>query len=225
MLIVKGVDVGYKKKCLISDVNFMIKSSEIVLIEGANGSGKSTLLNTLYRLMPFYSLKDTDAGGVFYNNEKINNYPPSKFLRMGYMYMPQKNGLFEDLSVKNNINVSAFHFEDYDNKKKRMREVFENVKYLKNIENRKVRNLSGGEKKLVVLGMVLMNVPKLLLLDEPLAGLSDENALFYMNVLQNLKMNGTAIIIVEHRLKISVKFSDHIYSIESGKLNIVNSKL
>lgn len=117
------------------------------------------------------------------------------------MYIPQKNELYEDLSVTENIKFSLLHLNHKADAQNRLEEVYTMLPVLKSKHKQTADRLSGGERKLLSLAMVLANKPKILLYDEPLAGLSSQNIETVLRWLNHLKQNGTTLVLIEHRIK------------------------
>ena len=117
------------------------------------------------------------------------------------MYIPQKGELYEDMSVRDNLYCSLLHLRGRSEIDQRMEEVLEQMPLLKNRSKQTVGRLSGGERKMLSLGMVIANRPRLLFYDEPLAGLSEDNTEQVLSYIQNLRTQGTSIVLIEHRIR------------------------
>ena len=227
---IEHINTGYGKKQVLFDVSLDIEQGNTLLIVGANGSGKSTLFKSIYGILPLWN------GKITYKNEVLHETTPnlkftthnSKLLPKGIMYIPQKNELFDDLSVYENLELSLLHKKDKQNTRQKIDEVLEKLPVLRDKLKKNINTLSGGEKKFVSLGMVLLNKPDLLLYDEPLAGLANENIDTVVDTLQQIKQNGTTLVIIEHRVKEVFPIADKIIGFKLGKvymenLNILNN--
>ena len=106
MLKVENLSTGYGKKQILFDVSLEVKQGEIVLLAGSNGSGKSTLLKAIYGMLPMW-----DNGGISFAGENILHKPTAALLKKGLLYIPQKNNLFEDLTVKENLEMAGLTLE------------------------------------------------------------------------------------------------------------------
>ena len=102
MLKVENISTGYGKKQVLFDVSFEVKRGEIVLLAGSNGSGKSTLLNAIYGILPQWNM-----GQIFFDGENITGKPTATLLKKGLLYISQKNNLFEDLTVEDNLQMAG----------------------------------------------------------------------------------------------------------------------
>jgi ABC-type branched-subunit amino acid transport system ATPase component len=195
MLIVENISSGYENKKKIFDISFSIGDNEIVLLTGNNGSGKTTVLKTIYGLLP----KMNKEAKVIFDSEDITWLITSEMVKKGIVFVPQKNSYFESLTVYENLIVSG-STGLYSNEeiKENIQQAYE-LPYLRDLRNRTPFNLSGGERQLLALGNALMHKPKLILLDEPFAGLDQINTEVIKNELQRLKLKGIAMLIVEHK--------------------------
>ena len=207
MLEVKNISSGYGKKQVLYDVSLQVNKGEVVLLTGGNGSGKTTLLKCIYNLLPLWS------GEVWFEGERIDGLKPSDLIRKGIVYIPQKDFYFENLTVEENLQISG-NILPKNTLKERISEVYE-LTGLEKLKKRKPFNLSGGEKKLLAFGMALIHKPKVILFDEPLAGLSGENTEKILNLLYKQKTSGIGILVIEHSNKI---FPDKLFHLNLGVL-------
>lgn len=159
------ISAGYNKKQVLFDISLEIEEGESLLLVGSNGSGKSTLFKVIYGLLDIWE------GFIKLENEEIHNTkrktPTSKLISKGLMYIPQKNELYEDLNVSENIMLSLLHLNDKTEIQNRIEEVFIKLPFLKEKAKQTADRLSGGERKLLSLGMALVNKPIFLFYDEP----------------------------------------------------------
>ncbi len=218
MLDVRHIDSGYGNKQVLFDVSLDVEEGEVVLLIGSNGSGKSTLLKVVYGLTSVWSGSVVYDGSTLQSKEKAS--PTHKLIKRGIQYVPQKNELFDDASVKENLQYSLLHLNNRKEAGKRVDEVLEAIPTLKSLLTQRVAKLSGGERKILALGMVMANRPKLLLYDEPLAGLSEDNIPIVLDLLGKLRKVGTTMLIVEHHVMEMMAFADKTYGIRLGKLSV-----
>lgn len=221
ILKVTNIDTGYGKKQVLYDVSLEVQKGETLLIVGSNGSGKSTLLKAIYGLL------DVWKGTVEFENSLLHkeNYKTAThtLLDKGIMYVPQKDALFDDMSVEENILSSLLHLKDNREIKKRTNQVLAEMTHLQKRRGQLAGKLSGGERKLLSLAMVSANRPRLLLYDEPLAGVSEENVPMVMHWLKEVQKDCT-MVIVEHRVKELMDFADNIIGLKLGHLYTENLK-
>jgi len=212
ILSVKHINTGYDKKQILFDIDFNIKQGECLLLIGSNGSGKSTLFKAIYRNLDLWNKN----GKIAFDNEDVTKLTTNQLINKGIMYIPQNENFFEDLTVKENFELSVLHFNDKINIDKKIKNVLDQIPILKNKLYQDLNSLSGGERKLVSLGMVLLNEPKLLLFDEPLSGLSTENVKLLVKYLGNIKETGTTLMLIEHKIKELLTLADQIIGLKLG---------
>lgn len=192
MLEVKNISSGYGKKQVLYDVSLQVSKGEVVLLTGGNGSGKSTLLKCIYNLLPCWT------GEIFFEGDKINKLKPSDLIKRGIVYIPQKDFYFENLTVEENLQISGNSLPK-SKLKERTVEVYE-LTGLSKFRKRKPFDLSGGERKILAFGMGLIHKPKLLLFDEPFAGVDAKNAVVLLNLFKETIIKpDNGVIIVEHK--------------------------
>jgi branched-chain amino acid transport system ATP-binding protein len=227
LLELKNVNSGYNKRQVLFDVSFEVAAGNITLLIGANGSGKSTVLKTIYGLLdpgPAHYRKaqsGVDEKITFDGNDILHS-SPSKLLSLGLMYVPQRDYCFDNLTVQENMQISRRALKDRSLFKGRYDQVLELLPTLKTIPNCLAMKLSGGERQVLALGMALVHRPKLLMLDEPLAGLSPKSINEVSGVLKNLNQtHGVTFLIVEQNLADGLKIASGLIGLRLGQ--VVNS--
>lgn len=213
MLKVENISTGYGKKQVLFDVSFEVEQGEIALLIGSNGSGKSTLLRAIFGLNKIWN------GSVFFENEDITNAPSNTLLKKGLMYIPQKNNVFDQLTVKENLDISGLSLNDKKLYKIRFNEVMTIFPVLQPFLNRTPMKISGGERQQLVLAMALIHQPKFLLLDEPYTGLSPKAIEQISSIITLInRENSTTILMVEHRIKEALPFANRYIGLKLGKI-------
>lgn len=214
MLKLENVSTGYGKRQVLYDVSFEINKGEIILLIGANGSGKSTVLKYIYGLLPTF--KD-GSGKVIFDNEDVTGINPSEFIKKGLIYIPQKNNMFDNLTVKDNLEVAGLALLDKRLFQERYDEVLSIFPVLKDLLKRLPMKLSGGERQILAFGMAMLHKPKMILTDEPFAGLSHRNIDIIKYQVQKLnKEFDTTFLIVEHKVKESYGIAHRIIGLKMG---------
>ncbi len=192
MLLVSNISSGYGKKQVLYDVSLQVNKGEVVLLTGGNGSGKSTLLKCIYNLLPCWT------GEIFFEDEKINGLKSSDLIKKGIVYIPQKDFCFENLTVEENLQISGNTLSKLV-LKERIEETLE-LTGLSKLKKRKPFDLSGGEQKILAFGMGLIHKPKLLLFDEPFAGVDEKNSVTLHRLFKETIINpDNRVLIVEHK--------------------------
>jgi branched-chain amino acid transport system ATP-binding protein len=223
LLELKHINAGYDKKQVLFDISFGVSQGQVVLLIGSNGAGKSTILKTVYGLIRPMRTHAEDGEGetssqIFFNGKNIIDCPSFSLLSLGLMYVPQKDYCFDTLTVRENMNVSGRALKDSSLFRERYDQVLDFLPGLRQILNSLVMKLSGGERQLLALGMALVHKPKLLMLDEPLAGLSPKSIEQVSGTLTTLNRTwGTTLLIVEQNLRDGLKIASHVIGLKLGR--------
>jgi branched-chain amino acid transport system ATP-binding protein len=203
MLKINNISSGYGKKQVLFDVSMTVEPGEVILLTGGNGSGKSTLLKCIYNLLPLWS------GNIEFEGQDTGNKKPSDLIHKGIVYIPQKDFYFENLTVFENLQISG-NMLPKQQLKERIDEVFE-LTGLSKFKKRNPFDLSGGERKILAFGMGLIHKPKLLLFDEPFAGVDAKNSTILLRLFQEtIITSGNVVIIVEHKDDVKELFTRKI---------------
>ena len=222
ILSVRNLSTGYGKKQVLFDVSLDVMPGEILLIAGGNGSGKSTLLKAIYGLLPPWN---ADAEIVFRpdpDGPALSTQPATLNLSKGLAYLPQKNAVFDDLTVEDNLRLAGHTLRDRHEFAARRDEVLASLSALPPLLGRKPEKMSGGERQMVALAMVLLHRPKLLLLDEPMAGLAESLAAeLFQTVVRLREPLGFAAVVVEHRIGLVEAIANRVISLHLGQLQSV----
>jgi ABC-type branched-subunit amino acid transport system ATPase component len=213
MLSVKDISTGYGKKQVLFGVSIEVSKGEIVLLAGSNGSGKSTLLKTICGLLPIWN-----NGHIFFDGNDITGKSTSTLLKNGLLYIPQKNNLFEDLTVKENLEMAGLTLSQklLQQRIEYVLSIFTSLTpYLKRIPLK----LSGGERQLLTLAMATLHQPKMILFDEPFTGLSPKYITFFIEYLELLnENNGITFLIVEHRIRECLQIVNKAFGLKLGNI-------
>jgi branched-chain amino acid transport system ATP-binding protein len=209
----------------LDGVNIKVQQRTITLIIGPNGSGKSTLINVI---SGFYK---ATSGKVVFEGKDITNKPPHEIYELGIVRTFQTPQPLKKLTVLENLLIAERHTGEgvlsslnYSKWLKQEEELVERafkiLEFLKidHLWDRESYKLSGGQLKLVEIGRALMTNPKLIIMDEPIAGVAPALAHNILGRLTELKEKGITFLIVEHRLDIILKYVDYIYAMANGKV-------
>lgn len=220
MLKVEKAFVGYYKDInILQGVSIKAKETQITSIIGPNGVGKSTLLKAIYGFIK------PNKGKVFYDGEDITGMNPYAAPKKGMAYIPQRRNVFPYLSVEENMEMGGWTFKrDKARIRRKLEENYDRFPNLAGKRRRKAGFLSGGEQRMVELGRALMADPRLLLVDEPTAGLAPIFARDIRKKLVELKELGKAILLVEQNIRDAIEIADYVYVLDLGKNRVEGSQ-
>jgi branched-chain amino acid transport system ATP-binding protein len=206
---VEGLRSGYHGVMVLKGLDFTV-GDEIFAVLGANGAGKTTLLATLARLIPLM------AGAIRFQGEDVSRLPPYVTAGRGIGYVPQEKGVFADLTVLENLAVGGMI--GTRSRDERMAEVLELFPDLRALRSQKAGTLSGGESRMVACGRALMQDPRVLLLDEPTAGLSPLYVdMFFDKIKEIHETRGVAIVLAEQNATKALQVADRVMVLSLGE--------
>jgi branched-chain amino acid transport system ATP-binding protein len=207
-----GLNVGYGPIHVIYDLDFKVPDGEVTIIVGPNGVGKTTLLKAIMGLATVYS------GDITFQGQRINQMPAYERTKLGLGYMPQVGNIFSRLSVAENLRMAAYTVNDADMIRDKMEFVFNLFPVLKGFMPREAGTLSGGERQMLAEGMVLMRDPKMMMVDEPTAGLMPKLVTDVMKQLKDMAdETGLPIVLVEQRARRALAVGDYAYMMRGGR--------
>ena len=203
------ITCGYGAVDIVINCNIGVYKGKISSVVGPNGAGKSTAMKALFGLLPI------KHGKVFFDGEDITNLQPQQRVLKGMGFVPQTNNIFPSLTVQENLEMGAFI--DQNNINEMLEYVYELFPILKDKKNQDAGELSGGQRQQVAVGRALMTKPKLLMLDEPSAGVSPIIMDGLFTKIKEIANQGTAVLMVEQNAKQALKISDLGFVLSQGK--------
>ena len=210
----KALDVGYYKDLnILQNLNIKARKNKITAILGANGVGKSTALKAIFGFLA------PNAGEILLEGESIINIPTYQKILKGLAYIPQQPGVFKDMTVEANLELGGWTFKrDKKQVKEKIELNYERFPVLKEKRKQITGELSGGQQRMVEIGRTLMADPKMMLIDEPTAGLSKMLAEEVYAMLTDLRdLDNLTILIVDQEIRHALKISDYVYVLELGR--------
>ena len=214
VLELRGLDVGYYKDLnILQDLNVKARKKQITTILGANGVGKSTALKAAFGFLK------PNRGEVVLENESLLDIPTHQRILKGLAYIPQQPGVFKDMTVEENLQLGGWTFrKDKQQVRDKIEANYERFPVLREKRKQITGELSGGQQRMVEISRTLMAEPKVLLVDEPTAGLSKMLA---EEVYEMLKMLVTVdeltILLVDQEIRQALKIADYVYVLELGR--------
>jgi len=207
----KDLNVGYGPIHVIYDLNFKAPAGEVTVIVGPNGVGKTSLMKAIMGMITMYS------GQILFEGEDITHLPPYERTKLGIGYMPQTGNIFSKLSVEDNLRMASYIMADQDLVAEKREMVMNLFPRLKGYLKRDAGTLSGGERQMLAESMVLMRDPKVMLVDEPTAGLMPKLVTDVLKKLEEMaEQTGLPIIIVEQRARRALEVGDYAYLMRGG---------
>lgn len=204
-----GLRAGYGGSEILHGVDLAVDAGEIVTIIGPNGSGKSTAMKAVVGVAP------VTAGVVRFDGRSIESLPADRRIPLGICYSPQTENVFPTLTVAENLEMGGFLLKS--GLKPRAAELYERFPDLAEKRGDKAGTLSGGQRQMLALARALMLDPKLLLLDEPSAGLSPAYVEVVFQRIRDVNASGVAILMVEQNAKRALSISDRGYVLTTGE--------
>ena len=218
MLSIQNINKTIKDKNIVNDISFEVPSGCISGLLGPNGAGKTT---TFYMIA---GLIKADKGDIFLADENVSSFAMHKRSKMGIKYLPQEPSIFQNLSVYENLlglaELSFKRKEDIENFITKSIDEFN----LSEILNHKGRQLSGGQRRKVEIARTLAANPKIILLDEPFAGIDPIAIDEIKQVLIKLKNKNIGILITDHNVREALEICDHAIVINNGSIIAIGDK-
>jgi len=214
VLEMKGLDVGYYKDLnILQNLDIKARKNQITSILGANGVGKSTALKAAFGFLK------PNAGDILLEGESIVGIPTYEKILRGLAYIPQQPGIFKDMSVEENLELGGWTFRrDKRKVREKVEANYERFPILKEKRKQITGELSGGQQRMVEIGRTLMADPKMLLVDEPTAGLSKQLAREVYDMLTALAdQHELTILLVDQEIREALKIADYVYVLELGR--------
>ncbi len=210
MLKVNELSVRYGVIEAVHDVSFKVNQGEIVSLIGANGAGKTTILRTISGLIhPIH-------GSIQFEEHEIKKVAPQKIVAQGISQVPEGRHVFPGMTVLENLEMGAFLRKD--DLKTSFDQVFSKFPVLAERKDQDAATLSGGEQQMLAMGRALMSRPKLMLLDEPSMGLAPIFIREIFSIIEEIKKQGTTILLIEQNAKMALSIADRGYVLETGKI-------
>jgi branched-chain amino acid transport system ATP-binding protein len=215
MLELKAVDAGYGSFQALFGVDLEVKAGEAVGVIGPNGAGKTTLMRVISGLIR------PSKGSIAMQGTDVLATPPHRIVSLGIAHVPENRRLFPRLTVDDNLKMGAFMKRDQY--AERLDFVFDLFPRMKERRGQLAGTMSGGEQQMCAIGRALMSNPKLLLLDEPSAGLAPVVVQQVFELVKRIRASGLTVLIVEQNVQQVLRVVDRAYLLEAGSIRASGS--
>ena len=212
MLTLENISVNYGAINALNGISMRVEQGEVITLIGANGAGKTTTLRTITGLLT------PREGRIAFEGEDISGVPTHKLVARGIAMSPEGRGVFANLSVRENLQMGAYLKKNKSEIAEDMENGFRMFPRLKEREAQKAGTLSGGEQQMLAMARALMSRPRLLLLDEPSLGLAPLVVHTIFEAIDEIRGEGTTILLVEQNAHAALKHSDRAYVLETGRI-------
>ena len=200
---------GYGETTILNDCSISVKKGEIAVIVGPNGAGKSTAMKAIFGML------DLRAGNIIFDGKDISDLKPQERVKSGMGFVPQTHNVFTSMTVMENLEIGGF--TNQENLSKNISEVFKLFPVLEEKQKQLVGELSGGQRQQVAVGRALMTNPKLLMLDEPTAGVSPLVVKELFEKITSIARTGIAILMVEQNARQALEIADNGFVLVQGE--------
>ncbi|MDJ0635793.1 MAG: ABC transporter ATP-binding protein [Xenococcaceae cyanobacterium MO_188.B29] len=212
MLLIENVYAGYRDFDILKGVNLKVNPGEIVCVIGPNGAGKSTVFKAIYGLVKIRQ------GRVIFGEQNITNLRPQQILQAGVAIVPQMRSVFPQMSVRENLELGMYLEKNQQRIQKRIDYVLELFPKLAQRQYQQAGTMSGGEQRMLEIGRSLMLEPKLVMMDEPSAGLSPSmTKMIFENIVRLNQEIGLTVLAIEQNARQGLESSHRGYVLELGK--------
>lgn len=231
MLEARKLTVFYENALALNDLSLEVRRGEIVGVFGSNSAGKSTLMNTISGLLLHTKYKEQRKGGeritilgeLKFEGEDILDKKPSYRVSRGIVLCRERHPVFRESSVLENLKISGY-LRSREEVKQGLEMVFDFFPPLRRLRGRRAGMLSGGEQQMLAIGMALMVRPKLLLMDEPLLGLSPAMQTEVARALIRIRQAGITVLVTEQYARPLLPVIDRGYVVENGTLVVSGTR-
>ena len=213
LLRIENLRAGYGRKGVVFDVSIHVGAGEVVTLLGHNGSGKTTTIKTVLGLFP------AQGGRVYYEGRDVTGAGFRSNVHAGMAMIPSERFVFPDLSVIDNLLLGGANERDATRRKERLERVYELFPILRERREQVAGTMSGGQQRMLSLGLLLMAGPKLLMLDEPSLGLAPAIVQQIFDRVRELATDeGMAVLLLEQNVGQALRITDRVYVMRSGRI-------
>lgn len=212
LLRVRNITAGYGKITILRDITIDVNEGEIVCVIGPNGAGKSTAFKAVYGFVT------TSDGNIYFDDSEITNNDPSDIIKHGITFVPQGRSTFPQMTVEENLELGMFLERDQQKIAQAKERIYEMFPRLAERKIQLAGTMSGGEQRMLEIGRALMPQPRMIMLDEPSAGLAPVISKQVFSMVKQLnKDHNITVFMVEQNARQGLEISHRGYVLESGR--------
>lgn len=212
LLYMEGLTKAFKKRVVVREVSLALNAGEVVGLLGPNGAGKTTTFSMIVGLLK------PDAGRIFFEDEDITPMPMYRRARAGIAYLPQEPSVFQQLTVRQNLQaILEYQHLKREERKARVEKVMEDLN-IAHLANSPAYTLSGGERRRTEIARALVIEPRVFLLDEPFAGIDPIAVADLQEIVAGLSERGIGVLITDHNVRDTLAITDFAYIINEGSV-------
>ena len=212
MLELSAITAGYGEFTALWDVSLRVDAGEAVAVVGPNGAGKTTLMRVISGLVT------PRAGRLVFDGQVLTGRPAHAIVGQGIAHVPEGRRIFPGLTVEDNLKMGAFPPAARQRYRESLEQVFALFPVLAERRRQRAGTMSGGEQQMLAIGRALMSRPKLILLDEPSAGLAPVMVLRVFDLVRQVRQEGYTILIVEQNVRQVLALADRAYLLDVGRI-------
>ena len=211
MITVESLTAGYGKLEILQDLSLSFQDAQFTAVLGPNGSGKSTLMKAIMGTNTVF------GGSIALNGQELIGMRTEAISRLGIAYVPQRENIFDELSVRENLQLGARSLSAAS-RPAALKELLEVFPILDRRQSQRAGLLSGGEHQMLAIAIAWLSRPRIMLLDEPSAGLAPAIAIDVFRILQALKEQGITLVVVEQNARRVLQYCDYAFVLREGRL-------
>jgi branched-chain amino acid transport system ATP-binding protein len=212
MLDILAVSTFYRVTQALFEISMKVAKGEIVCLLGANGAGKTTTVKTISGLLR------PSSGTITFLGDRIEGLSADIIVRNGISQCPEGRQVFARMSVRENLEMGAYTLKSKKANQDDFQNVYNSFPVLRERKDQLAGTLSGGEQQMLAMGRSLMSRPKLLMLDEPSAGLAPILVRQILNIVQRIQKQGITVLLIEQNAKMALSIADRAYVMYSGSI-------
>ncbi|HZQ11064.1 MAG TPA: ABC transporter ATP-binding protein [Anaerolineae bacterium] len=210
-LVIDKLSAGYGKLVVLHDVSLAVEPGQFVALVGPNGSGKSTLVKSVFGLTDIFS------GTITFDDTSLIGLSTEAISRRGLAYVPQTRNVFTTMTIRENLQIAARRLKGND-AEQALRDVFEMFPILRERAGQGAGRMSGGERQMLAIALAWLARPRIMLLDEPSAGLAPLLVTEIFRQLRALCQRGVTLVVVEQNARSVLRACDYGYVMREGQI-------